>query len=53
MMMKIENRFQFKKNNIDIPVIYLGGRLENKSSNVTDIWTITSRHYLKEIISNL
>ena len=52
-MLEIAEKFKFKKDAITPPEIYLGGRLERKSLNGRNIWTLTSRDYVKAIIANL
>jgi hypothetical protein len=52
-MLEIGEKFKFKKNDISPLEIYLGGRLEKKSLNGREIWTLTSKDYIKAIIANL
>jgi hypothetical protein len=52
-MMKIGEKFKFKKDLIEPPKIYLGGQLEKKSRNGIDIWTLSSKDYVKSIVDNL
>ena len=42
-----------KKDNIDPPEVYLGGRLAKKSLNGQDIWTMSRVDYAKMIIKNI
>ena len=46
-------RFKLKKDKIDPPKIYLGGRLAKKSLNGKDIWNMSSVDYAKAIINNI
>ena len=52
-MKEIQEKFKFKKNNISPPEIYLGGRLERKPLNGRNVWTLTSKDYVKAIINNI
>ena len=52
-MLEVAQRFKFKKDRIEPPEIYLGGRLENKKLGDRRIWTLTSKDYLKAAIDNL
>ena len=45
-------KFKLKKDNIEPPEIYLGGRLAKKSSNGKYIWTMFSVNDVKGIIKN-
>ena len=45
--------FKLKKDKIDPPDIYLGGRLAKKSLNGGNIWTMSSVDYVKGIIKNV
>ena len=46
-------RFKLKKDKIEPPEVYLGGRLAEKNLNGINIWTMTSLDYVKAIVSNL
>ena len=52
-MLEIGERFKFKKDLIEPPEIYLGGRLECKLLNGRKVWTLSSKDYVKSIINNL
>ena len=51
--MKVVEKFKMKKDNIESPEVYLGGRLEKNSFNGKEIWTISSAGYVKSIIKNI
>ena len=51
--MKVVEKFKMKKDNIESPEVYLGGRLEKNSFNGKEIWTISSVDYVKAIINNI
>jgi hypothetical protein len=52
-MKAIERDFKFKKNEIAPPEIYLGARLEEKRLNGRNVWTMTSKDYVKAAIENV
>ena len=52
-MLEVGEKFKFKKGDISPPEIYLGGRLEKKPLNGQEMWTLTSKDYIKAIIDNL
>ena len=45
--------FKFKKDKIEPPEFYLGARMEKKNLNGKKVWTMTSKDYIKAIVSNL
>ena len=51
--MEVAEKFKLKKYKIDPPEVYLGVRLEKKSFNGQEIWTISSVDYSKAIINNI
>ena len=52
-ILEVAEKFKLKKDKIDQPEIYLGGRLAKKSLNGKEIWTISSVGYVKSIIKNV
>lgn len=52
-MLEIAVKFKLKKDKIESPRVYLGGRLSNKSLNGKDVWTMSSVDYVKAIVKNL
>ena len=42
-----------KKDKIDTPEIYLGGRLARNELNTNQLWTISSVDYMKSVVKNL
>ena len=46
-MEQIQERFTFKNNEWTAPDTYLGAKIEAKSLNGRNIWTMTSRDYIK------
>ena len=52
-ILEVAEKFILKKDKIDPPEIYLGGRLAKKSLNGKYIWTISSVDYVKGIIKNV
>ena len=52
-MKEIAQDLSFKKNKIEPPDFYLGARLEKKSLNGKQMWTMTSKDYVKAAIDNV
>ena len=52
-ILEVAEKLKLKKDNIDPPGVYLGGRLDNKSLNEHEIWTMSSVDYVKVIINNI
>jgi hypothetical protein len=52
-MKEIEQAFKFKKNLIEAPDIYLGAKIERKTLNGKQTWTMSSRDYIKTAIANV
>ena len=52
-MKEIQKRFKFKKDAIEPPEIYLGARIEKKQLNGQEVWTMSSKDYIKHAIENL
>ena len=52
-ILEVAEKFKLKKDKIEPPEIYLGGRLAKKSLNGKDIWTVSSVDYVKGIIKNV
>ena len=50
---EVSEKFKLKKDKIEPPNVYLGGRLANKELNGRMMWTMTSVDYVKAIIKNL
>ena len=51
-ILEVEEKFKLKKDHIEPPEIYLGGRLAKKSLNSKEIFTMSSVDYVKAIIKN-
>ena len=47
------NTIKYKNDKIEPPAMYLGGRLQKKSINDTECWTITSVDYINAAISTV
>ena len=50
-LMEIHQDLKFKKNKIEPPDMYLGGRLKLRSLNGRPVWTLSSKDYLKASIA--
>ncbi len=50
---EIKRDYKFKKDKIEPPGIHLGNRLELKSLNVHQTWTMCSKDYVKLAIANI
>ena len=53
LMEAIQKDFNFKKNKIEPPSMYLGARLEMKAFNGKSIWTMCSKDYIKLAVMNI
>lgn len=52
-MSELQQFTKFKKDKIDDPHMYLGATLERKRLGDKDIWTMTSRDYVKAAIKTV
>ena len=52
-ILEIAQKFNLKKDKIDPPEVYLGGRLAKKSLNGQYIWTMSSSDYIESITNNI
>ena len=52
-ILEVAEKFKLRKDKIDPPEIYLGGRLANRSLNGKEIWNMSSVNYVKVIIKNV
>jgi hypothetical protein len=50
---EIQSTFKFKSGKIDVPDYYLGAKLQKKSLNGVQCWTITSQDYVKAAVKNV
>ena len=50
---QIQQYVRFKNDKIEPPANYLGAKLEKKSINGRDVWTMTSVEYIKAAIKNV
>ena len=50
---EIQKNFKLKKNKIEPPSMYLGARLELKTLNGKNVWTMYSKDYVKLAVSNI
>ena len=51
-ILEVAEDFKLRKNKIEPPEIYLGGRLAKRSLNGKEIFTLSSVGYVKVIIKN-
>ena len=52
-ILEVAEKFKLRKDKIEPPEIYLGGRIAKKSLNGKYIWTVSSVDYVKGIIKNI
>ena len=52
-ILEVAEKFKLKKDKIEPPEIYIGGRLAKKSLIGKEIWTMFSVDYVKGIINNV
>ena len=52
-MKQIAEVLRFKKDKIEPPEFYLGARIENKKLNGKDVWTMSSKDYVKAAVDNV
>ena len=52
-MQQIAQSLRFKKDKIAPPEFYLGAKLEKKNLNGKNVWTMTSREYVKAAVRNV
>ena len=50
---EIQRTFKFKNGKIETPEFYLGAKLQKKSTNGIQCWTITSQDYIKAAVKNV
>ncbi|KAI2507356.1 Reverse transcriptase (RNA-dependent DNA polymerase) [Fragilaria crotonensis] len=50
---EIQGTFKFKNGKIETPEFYLGAKLQKKSINGIQCWTITSQDYVKAAVKNV
>ena len=52
-LQEVQKDFKLKKDKIETPEIYLGARLEKKSLNGKDVWTMSSKDYCHHSVKNI
>ena len=52
-ILEVTEKFKLKKDKIEPPEIYLGGRISKKSLKGKEIWDMSSVNYVKGIIKNV
>ena len=52
-ILEVTGKFKLKKDKIEPPEIYLGGRISKKSLKGKEIWDMSSVNYVKGIIKNV
>ena len=50
---EIQSTFKFKNGKIEVPDYYLGAKLQKKSLNGVQCWTMTSQEYVKAAVKNV
>ena len=52
-MQQIQRVLSFKKNKIEPPEFYLGAKIEMKKLNGKNVWTMSSKDYVKAAVKNI